>query len=237
MKKWTDEIDRFILDRLPCKESCDKTMLLLAINERFGTHFTRYAFTTHLVDKGYKCGIKPWNERENKNKPNFNQQPLYSERKKKGMVQIKVAEPNIWKQKNVWVYEQTNNCEVPKGCKVIFLNSNKEDFSPDNLYMVTQAELGIINRWYRGFSTDKEESMNRILNVKIAIQRHKRAREIGEENSSGFIRSDIMEYYKRKMQDPVYAQEYRRKRNIRRLKKRIAEGKPVFEGTRRKYGV
>lgn len=258
MKKWTDEIDRFIIERLPCKESCDKTMLLLAINERFGTQFTRNAFSAHLVDKNLQCGIHTWNNRENKTKPNFNQRPLFSERKKKGMWQIKIAEPNVWKQKNVWVYEQANNCTVPKGCKVVFLNSNTDDFTPDNLYMVTQAELGCLNRHFKGLADNKDESMYRILKVKIMIARHQRARENGEENTSGVIRSDAREVYqhnkqnpewckhrsevakaysKKKMQDPLYRAEYYRKQNERRARKRLQQGKKIWDKTKARYGI
>ncbi len=204
MLLWTEEIDNFIRDRIPLKEPCDKTMLLLAINERFGTHFTKNALTTNCTTKKIELGIV-----SRKKNRNPNQKPLFSENEKKGMIRIKVAEPNVWKQKQVYIYENAHNCKVPKGNVVIFLNSNNRDFSVDNLYVLTRPELAIINRFFGGFSTDAEKSISYILRAKIMLARHQRAREIGDVNSSNAIKSDAKERYERNKNNP----EWRRGRN------------------------
>lgn len=204
MLLWTEEIDSFINSHLPLKESVDKTMLLLAINERFGTHFTRNAFTTHCTDKQINLGLVT-----RKLKKNFNQRPLFSEQIKKEMVRVKVAEPNVWKQKQVYVYEKAHNCKVPKGNVVVFLNCNTRDFSPENLYMLTRGELGVINRHFNGFSTNRDISMSYILQAKIKLARHKKAKEIGDLNSSNNIKSDAKAIYEKNKRNP----EWREKRN------------------------
>lgn len=204
MLLWTEEIDSFINSHLPLKENVDKTMLLLAINERFGTHFTRNALTTHCTDKQINLGLVT-----RKLKKNFNQRPLFSEQIKKGMVRVKVAEPNVWKQKQVYVYEKAHNCKVLKGNVVVFLNCNTRDFSPENLYMLTRGELGVINRHFNGFSTNRDISMSYILQAKIKLARHKKAKEIGDLNSSNNIKSDAKAIYEKNKRNP----EWREKRN------------------------
>ena len=52
---------------------------------------------------------------------------------------IKVAEPNTWERKQHYMYKKYFG-EIPKGCAIIFLNGNRDDFSKDNLGCVTMEE-------------------------------------------------------------------------------------------------
>jgi len=64
---------------------------------------------------------------------------------KDGYVHIKTAEPNVWRAKQVVLWEQANG-PVPDGSCVIFADGDKLNFTPDNLVTVTRAELLYLNR-------------------------------------------------------------------------------------------
>ena len=85
----------------------------------------------------------------NKPKRNWNQHKVGDERVKKGMVQIKVAEPNKWKQKQVYLWEQAHKQKVKNGEVVVFLDGNTQNFKINNLYKVSRAIHGIKNIWYK----------------------------------------------------------------------------------------
>ena len=87
------------------------------------------------IEHQFKKGHKPVNWR-----------PVGSERVNvDGYVEIKTAEPNTWqlKQKVVW---ETKNGRVPDGCKIIFLDGNKENVSIENLAIVSNDEMLEMNR-------------------------------------------------------------------------------------------
>ena len=52
---------------------------------------------------------------------------------------IKVAEPNTWERKQHYMYKKYYG-EIPKGCAIIFLNGNRDDFSKENLGCITMEE-------------------------------------------------------------------------------------------------
>lgn len=195
----------------------------------------------------FKKGHKVWNERE-----------MLSERVgKDGYIEIKTDNLNEWKSKQVYIWEKTHNEKVNKNEVVIFLDGNKRNFEPANLEKLTRAELCKLNQCFH-ISSNPEETMSYILQARIMLARTRIAREKGLANKYGQIPEDSKirskkyqsterykemlktyskKYYEKIKNDPIKYEEFRKKHNIRRLKKRIAEGKPVFEGTRRKYGV
>ncbi|MFF1538346.1 HNH endonuclease signature motif containing protein [[Kitasatospora] papulosa] len=61
-------------------------------------------------------------------------------------VDIKVADPNRWRGKHLIVWEEHTGREVPKGYVVIFGNGNRRDFDPDNLILVSRAQLAVMNK-------------------------------------------------------------------------------------------
>jgi len=72
--------------------------------------------------------------------------PLYSEQVKKGYVRIKVAEPNVWMQKNKWVYMETHPWEdCSERSNYVFLDGNNRNFSPDNIERVSLKVMGVFN--------------------------------------------------------------------------------------------
>jgi hypothetical protein len=72
--------------------------------------------------------------------------PVGSERlDKDGYMMIKVAEPNKWKPKHVWIWEQANG-PVPKGYKILFADQNKSNFALDNLILISYGESAQLNK-------------------------------------------------------------------------------------------
>ena len=80
-----------------------------------------------------------------------NHKPLWSERvSKDGYIEISVPEKSRsgfcsrFKSKHTWIWEK-NNGPTPQGHVVIFKDGNNRNFEPDNLIMVTRAELLVLN--------------------------------------------------------------------------------------------
>ena len=56
-----------------------------------------------------------------------------------GYIEIKVAEPNRWRLKHRFIWEQVNG-EIPKGYNVQFKNHNRQDCRIENLYLICRAD-------------------------------------------------------------------------------------------------
>lgn len=56
-----------------------------------------------------------------------------------GYVEVKVAEPNVWKAKHRVIWEQHHG-EIPPGYHIQFRNHDKTDFRIENLYMISKSE-------------------------------------------------------------------------------------------------
>lgn len=61
-----------------------------------------------------------------------------------GFIQVKIAEPNIWKLKQRITWESVNG-PVPKTHLLIFMDGNKENCSIDNLKLVPRNIHSIMN--------------------------------------------------------------------------------------------
>lgn len=159
--KWTDEEKEYlasIVKGSTYKEITEK------MNDKFEYNFsieqtigamTRYKLTTGTG--GYfKKGSTPWNKGlkgyMGANKTSFkkgtippNQVPIGTESiTKGGYIKVKVGEPNKWKLKQRYVYEQYYG-EIPKDCSVIFADRNIQNFDINNLVLVSKAEMLILN--------------------------------------------------------------------------------------------
>ena len=150
--------------------------LRTVFNETFGTNLSRQQIRSAVHNRGivsgrtghFPKGHKPWNcgtkgqgltgaNRGSFKKGNVppNRKPLGSERicPKDGYIYIKVAErdpytgfPTRYKQKHVHTWEQKNG-PVPDGYAVIFKDGNKLNCDdPDNLVLVSRAELLMLNQ-------------------------------------------------------------------------------------------
>jgi len=61
-----------------------------------------------------------------------------------GYIEVKVAEPNMWKPKHRVVWERENG-PVPKGCIIIFRDNDKTNTDIGNLLMVKRGIHAVMN--------------------------------------------------------------------------------------------
>lgn len=88
------------------------------------------------------CLVQP-----RKSKKPTNIKPLYSERIKKGYVQIKVAQPSVWISKAQWVYMETHPWETfTEPSKYFFLDGDTRNFNPDNIVRMPMVLIGIFSK-------------------------------------------------------------------------------------------
>ena len=63
-----------------------------------------------------------------------------------GYIEIKVAEPNKWALKHRIMYEKYHNVKLTSNDAIVFLDQNHRNFSEDNLFRLTRAELARYNQ-------------------------------------------------------------------------------------------
>ena len=159
--KWTDEEKEYlasIVKGSTYKEITEK------MNDKFEYNFSEeqvkgmmYRNKLATGTGGYfKKGSTPWNKGlkgyMGANKTSFkkgtippNQVPIGTESiTKGGYIKVKVGEPNKWKLKQRYIYEQHYG-EIPKDCNVIFADKNIRNFDINNLVLVSKAEMLILN--------------------------------------------------------------------------------------------
>ena len=159
--KWTDEEKEYlasIVKGSTYKEITDK------MNDKFEYNFSEeqvkgmmYRNKLTTGTGGYfKKGSTPWNKGlkgyMGANKTSFkkgiippNQVPIGTESiTKGGYMKVKVGEPNKWKLKQRYIYEQHYG-EIPKDYNVIFADKNIRNFDINNLVLVSKAEMLILN--------------------------------------------------------------------------------------------
>jgi len=62
-----------------------------------------------------------------------------------GYLRVKIAEPKTWALKHHLVWEKQNG-QIPKGYTVLFADGDKNNFSIENLILVSRQELMIMNK-------------------------------------------------------------------------------------------
>jgi len=119
------------------------------LNKKFKTRFTvgqvkKYKHS-HKISSGLKsCSV-----------------PVGSERKSKGYILVKIDEPNVWKLKHHVIYENKYG-RIPKGYKIMFLDSNKTNCCIDNLRLVKDGDVAYINKM--GWSNISKEFTETVIN-------------------------------------------------------------------------
>ena len=159
--KWTDEEKEYLASIV--KGSTYKE-ITKQMNDKFEYNFSEeqikgmmYRNKLTTGTGGYfKKGSTPWNKGlkgyMGANKTSFkkgtippNQVPIGNESiTKGGYIKVKVGEPNKWKLKQRYIYEQHYG-EIPKDCNVIFADKNIRNFDINNLVLVSKAEMLILN--------------------------------------------------------------------------------------------
>ncbi len=169
------------------------------VNKGFGTNYTkdqikgcyaRYKLNSGLTGH-YVKGQKPWNKGKPKSwiggeetqfrKGNIpaNRVPIGTERvdSKDGYIYVKIQDGHLnnnWKQKHVLIWEQYNG-PVPDGHVIIFGDGNKRNFDPDNLILVSRAQLVRLNQ-LNLIQTDAELTRTGIIIADIVSKASQRRR-------------------------------------------------------------
>ena len=159
--KWTDEEKEYLASIV--KGSTYKE-ITKQMNDKFEYNFSeeqiKGAMARYKLPTGtggyFKKGSTPWNKGlkgyMGANKTSFkkgtippNQVPIGTESiTKGGYIKVKVGEPNKWKLKQRYIYEQHYG-EIPKDYNVIFADRNIQNFDINNLILVSKAEMLILN--------------------------------------------------------------------------------------------
>lgn len=202
MKIFTEEIRDFIVAHA---KGTGNAALTEMVNDTFGTEITELQIKTfkknnkissgltghfpkgHAThNKGMKGIVYAGSEKgwfKSGNTPH-NHRQVGSERiKVDGYIEVKIAEPNKWQQKQVLTWEAANG-KVPKGSVVVMLDGNKLNTSIENLKMITRSELLIMNN--HGFFKKEAELTNVGSNIAKLIdaknKRRKKKRRKGNES-------------------------------------------------------
>jgi len=127
----------------------------------------------HVPYTKEKPGTRGWKESQfKKGHQPHNHHPVGTERiSGDGYVDIKIADPNVWKGKHILTWEKHNG-PVPEGKLIIFGDKNNRNFDINNLLLVTRGELATLNR-YSLIKNDTEITKVgiNIVKVKHAISR------------------------------------------------------------------
>lgn len=63
-----------------------------------------------------------------------------------GYIVVKVAEPNVWRLKHRMIWEEVHGRPVPEGYRVVFLDGDRLNFSPDNLLCVSMDAVPALRK-------------------------------------------------------------------------------------------
>lgn len=192
MYHWTDEQTQFLKENVEGRLSSE---LAEMINKKFGTNVSVTQVQSKKSNMGFRSGINAQFKKghlahnlgkrmspeqyeiakrtmfKKGNRPK-NVRPVGSERiNVYGYVEIKVAEPNVWKLKHKVLYEEHYGV-LPRGWKVVFLDGDKTNITIENLEAVTEAEMLILNR-YKMLYPNQELTKSSIANARLLNQINK----------------------------------------------------------------
>ena len=176
---WSKEEIDYLREITPGRYTKEITQL---INEKFGLELTIQQIKTSMKRRKIKSGVSsrwekghvPYNKgTKGVSKPNkgsfkkgnkaINAMPIGTERDMQGYIEVKVSEKK-WVLKQRVLYEQYHNVKLEPNQVVIFLNTDKTDFSKENLYLIdrkTMMHMAKEKLW------SENEDLNKI-GVKIA---------------------------------------------------------------------
>ena len=187
LRIYTTEQAQFLRNNYAGRSVAELTAIF---NDRFGTDKTTQQIKTFVSKRGitsgrtgcFEKGHKTWNAGTKglgltgANKGSFkkgnvpaNRKPLGSERicSKDGFMLIKIAEqdphtgfPTRYKHKHVYIWEQAHG-PVPEGMVVAFRDSDKLNIEPENLMLISRAELLRLNK--NGYKETQDELKPSVL--------------------------------------------------------------------------
>lgn len=93
-----------------------------------------------------------------------------------GYTYVKIAQPNVWKQKHHIIWEAENG-PIPEGCVILFRDGDRANIELSNLMMVERRILSQLNkRDLIGMKGDLKDTAVAIAKVKVAVGDAKRKR-------------------------------------------------------------
>lgn len=107
--------------------------------------------------------------------------PVGSERvSRDGYVELKVAEPNKWKHKHVYLWEQVHG-PIPEKHVIFFLDQNKKNAVLENLRLLSRRELVLVNKM--GLLSNDPQLNQAVLNLAKLRAKEIEARERDKEKA------------------------------------------------------
>ena len=185
--KFSDEMVAFLVQNSTVR----RNELTALFNKKFGTNISMHSIKAKCLRLGLKTGrtgriekgATSWNKgKKGLTKANVtsfkkgniphNHKPVGHERiTVDGYIEVKVAEPNVFKLKHRITWEQVHG-EVPDGCVLVFKNMDKTDCCIENLELITRSELVRLNQLYSKMATpDSNETC--ILLARLKDKTHK----------------------------------------------------------------
>lgn len=125
-------------------------------------------------NKGTKGLVKSNSGSFKSGKDNSRYKPVGSEGLNRDYISIKVAEPDKWIGKHIYLWEKENG-EIPKNHRVIFADNNKRNFKMNNLLLVSMGQLNrlSINK-LRQNDTELTKTMLQVVKIYEAIDERKK---------------------------------------------------------------
>ncbi|HEY5555889.1 HNH endonuclease signature motif containing protein [Acetobacterium sp.] len=87
-----------------------------------------------------------------------------------GYAWIKIANPNVWKQKHRLLWE-TKNGDIPENHVLIFADGDQSNICLNNLMMVSRKELTALNK-NKLIKNDKKLTETGVLIAKLIVKTH-----------------------------------------------------------------
>lgn len=102
-----------------------------------------------------------------KGRPSLNRRPVGSERVNvDGYIEVKIAEPNKWRQKQRVVWEAAHG-PVPAGSMVSFIDGNKQNCELSNLRVMTRAD-----NLRRTSLHNYPDEVREVIHMRAVLKRH-----------------------------------------------------------------
>lgn len=189
--RWSEEEIHYLREVAPGRLRSEVTEML---NDKFNLELRLKQVESTMkrfkIKNGIDARFKKGQESYNKGKPGYANEKNIATRFKKGSVPInkkpvgseqirtfkrrgpgiyvKIAEPNVWREKNLVVWEEHNG-PIPKGVVITYLDGNRLNTDIDNLAMITKEEhLMMIRKGLRSNDTELTRVGTNIAKVIVA---------------------------------------------------------------------
>ncbi len=189
---WADEHDEFIRTHVKGRTHRELTELF---NKEFNVNVTPLQIENFKQRKGYHSGVngqfkkghKSWNQGKHppsvgrmaetqfkKGHESKNKLPVGTISQRRDGKFIKISDTE-WQKYNQYVWEQAHGEKMPEGSVIISLDRDTNNYDPNNLMLVTHAELCQINRCMKlTGEKDINKAIIYVAKLKTATQEKKR---------------------------------------------------------------